>query len=429
MDSKNNFEYGNIISNGDNNNSEKKDIIYKSIYVKNEDLPKKKSRLKTYISLVLITSIISSVSVGGILYSKFSEQLDKQTALIEQTAVSSQVTSNSSSDLNGNNVLNVALTKGSSVTQIAKKMGASIVGIRMTTNDQSRSFFNQGGNTATSEGSGVIVRSDGYIMTNYHVVENADPRTGLDKETTLDVFLSDKRQVKAKFVGGDKENDLAVLKISLTKLPVAELGDSSKLEVGELAVAIGNPLGIEFAGSVTAGIISALNRPVTNGDTTQNFIQTDAAINPGNSGGALVNSQGLLIGINSAKISQTGVEGLGFAIPINTVKPIIDELILYGYIKGRPSTGITGIEITDAISNYYGLPIGLYITDIEAGSAADKAGLEKGDVLLSLGGKTVKTMGELSTILKSFKAGNVVNVVVSRNDTKTTIKMTLGEQH
>ena len=330
-------------------------------------------------------------------------------------------------NLNGNDISNVALAKGSSVTQIAKKMGPSVVGIRMTTNNQSGGFFDQGDNSAVSEGSGVIVRKDGYIMTNYHVVANADPRSGLDQDTTLEVFLPDKRQVNAKFVGGDQENDLAVLKINLANLPVAEIGDSSKLEVGELAVAIGNPLGIEFAGSVTVGVISALNRPVTNGDNTQNFIQTDAAINPGNSGGALVNSQGQLIGINSSKISETGVEGLGFAIPVNTVKPIIDELIMYGYIKGRPSTGISGIEITSAISNYYGLPIGLYISGVDAGSAAETAGLQKGDVLLTLSGKTIKTMGDLSTTLKALKAGDTVSVVISRNDVKKTLKMTLGE--
>lgn len=429
MDEENNWEELDNISDNVNWKTAKADMVYKSIYFKNKDLPKKKSRLKVYISLVLISAIISSVSVGGILYGKFSDALNKQTVLIEKSNLASQIYANSASKLNNQSILNVALTKGSTVTQIAKKIGPSIIGIRMTTNNESSGFFNFNGDTSTSEGSGIIIRSNGYIMTNYHVVENADPRTGLNQDTTLEVFLPDKRHVKATFIGGDKESDLAVIKINLSGLTVAETGDSSKLEVGELAVAIGNPLGIEFAGSVTVGVVSALNRPVTNGDNTQKFIQTDAAINPGNSGGALVNSQGQIIGINSAKISQTGVEGLGFAIPINTAKPIIDQLIMNGYIKGKPSTGITGVEITDVLSRYYELPVGIYVADIEPGSAAETTGIQKGDVLLSLGGNTIKTMADLSKALKSFKAGNIVNTVIWREGTKITFKMTLGEQH
>jgi serine protease Do len=429
MDLKNNFS---DIEEGNNSigwTNENNDIVYRSVYIRNNDLPKTKSKFKIYISLILITSIISSVSIGGILYAKFTDRLNKQTALIEKVTTASQAVATPTLNSSSSDILNVALTKGSSVTQIAKKVGPSIVSIRMTTKSQSNYFFGNRDNASSSEGSGIIIRNDGYIMTNYHVIQNADPRTGLNQDTILEVFLPDKRQAKAQFIGGDKENDLAVIKISLTNLPVAETGDSLKLEVGELAVAIGNPLGINFAGSVTVGVISALNRPVTNGDYTQNFIQTDAAINPGNSGGALVNSQGQVIGINSAKISQTGVEGLGFAIPINTAKPIIEQLIKFGYIKGRPSTGITGIEVTEAISRYYDLPMGIYVSELESGSGAELAGVEKGDVLLSFGGKTVKTIAELSTILKAYKAGDTVKIVVSRFGSKLSLKMTLGEQN
>lgn len=164
------------------------------------------------------------------------------------------------------------------------------------------------------------------------------------------MFLLDGIQAKATYIGGDSKNDLTVIKIELDNLPVAELGDSSQLEVGERAVAIGNPLGMEFAGSVTAGVVSALDRKVTADDKTLNLIQTDVAINPGNSGGALVNSQGKVIGINTIKISVAGVEGLGFAIPINDAKPIINQLIMFGYVKGRPFIGISGREITETIA-------------------------------------------------------------------------------
>ena len=263
-------------------------------------------------------------------------------------------------------------------------------------------------------------------MTNYHVVQYADSKNGSSGNTVLEVFLPDKRQAKAKFIGGDAVTDLAVIKIDLTNLPVAELGDSSKLEVGETAVAIGNPLGMEFAGSVTVGVISALNRTIEN--EALSLIQTDAAINPGNSGGALVNSQGQVIGINSAKISDTGVEGLGFAIPINEAKPVINQLELFGYVKGRPFIGISGQDITDAISQVYDLPVGIYVTDVTAGSGAEKAGIIRGDVLTGMDGKTVKSTSDLDTIKLGHKAGDTVNVTIVRDGVKKTLKLTFTEE-
>ena len=272
------------------------------------------------------------------------------------------------------NSLKTGLIEGSiSVTEIAKKAGPSMVGIRMTATSSVNPFFGSDGETIKAEGSGIIISKDGYIMTNYHVVSEADPRNRDYKNVTLEAFLPDKRQAKAKFVGGDPLNDLAVIKINLKQLPTAELGDSSRLKVGEQAVAIGNPLGLEFAGSVTAGVISALNRTVSVEDRTLNLIQTDAAINPGNSGGALVNSEGKVVGINTIKISVPGVEGLGFAIPINDAKPIVNQLIKYGYIKGRPLIGISGQEITESLADYYKLPVGIFIVRVEANSGADKA--------------------------------------------------------
>jgi serine protease Do len=321
----------------------------------------------------------------------------------------------------------VALTKGSSVTEIAKKVNSSIVGIRMITGNSQRSYF---GNASQSnaEGSGVIISQDGYIMTNYHVVQYADPKNRLSRNTTLEVFLSDDKQVKAKYIGGDSKNDLAVIKVELDNLPAAELGDSSQLEVGELAVAIGNPLGMEFAGSVTVGVVSALDRKIEAEGKTLNLIQTDAAINPGNSGGALVNSQGQVIGINTIKISTAGVEGLGFAIPINDAKPIVDQLRMFGYIKGRPQIGITGEQVTEPIAQQYGIPIGVYIIEVTAGSGADKAEIRKGDILISLADKEVKTMKDLDDIKKSYKAGDTVNAVVVRDEAKVDLKLTFTEE-
>lgn len=389
---------------------------------------KKKSNFKTYISLVLVTSVISSSAVGGALYTKFSSELKNQNALIQKAGITASLSQMNLGNLSKDNIVKTALTQGSPVTEIAKKVGPSIIGIRMTVGDPQSGLFGADQATARAEGSGIIISQDGYIMTNYHVVQYADPKGGTSKNTTLEVFLPDKRQAKAKFVGGDSKNDLAVIKIDLNNLPVAELGDSSKLEVGEQAVAIGNPLGMEFAGSVTVGVISALNRQVDAENKTMNLIQTDAAINPGNSGGALVNSLGQVIGINSIKISEAGVEGLGFAIPINDAKPIVDQLMMFGYVKGRPFIGISGQEITDTIAKQYGLPVGIYIMDVTVGGGAEKAGLKKGDVLVSLADKEVKTMKGLDEVKKAYKAGDTVNVVIVRDNRKKNLRLTFSEE-
>lgn len=381
---------------------------------------KRKSKFKTYISLILASSMVTSVLMGGFFYSKFSNDIEK----LQQNSISS----NTNRQISGN-VIQTSLTKGAPVTEIAKKVGPSIVGIRMTFGDPQRGFVGNQSSQSAAEGSGIILSKDGYIMTNYHVVSYADPKGGTSGNTTLEVFLPDKRQAKAKFIGGDSKNDLAVIKIELDNLPVAELGDSSQLEVGEQAIAIGNPLGMEFAGSVTVGVISALNREVATEDITQNLIQTDAAINPGNSGGALVNSQGKVIGINSIKISQAGIEGLGFAIPINDVKPIVDQLILFGYVKGRPLIGISGKDITDTISKQYNLPVGIYVMDVTLGGGAEKAGIQKGDILISLADKEVKTMNSLETIKKGYKAGDTINAIVVREGKKINLKLIFTEEH
>lgn len=325
--------------------------------------------------------------------------------------------------------LKAGLIEGStSITEIAKKAGPSMVGIRMTATSSANPFFGSDGETIRAEGSGIIISKDGYIMTNYHVVSEADPRNRDYENVTLEVFLPDKRQAKAKFIGGDPLNDLAVIKINLKKLPNAELGDSSRLKVGEPAIAIGNPLGLEFAGSVTVGVISALNRTVSVEDRTLNLIQTDAAINPGNSGGALVNSEGKVVGINTVKISVPGVEGLGFAIPINDAKPIVNQLIKYGYVKGRPLIGISGQEITKSLADYYDLPVGIFIVRVEPNSGADKAGIRKRDIMISLAGKKVTSMQDVNNIKKAYKAGDTVNTVIVRGKKKLNLKLTFSEE-
>ena len=404
--------------------------------------PRRKSKAFTYIAIILVTSLISSFVVGGVLYNKFSEDLEKvflealnASAVAEIAAknLSMQLENSASqqsdqlSTLNVSKLTNTALTKGSDVTAIAKKAGPSIVGIRMTVSSTRQSYWGMS-NAQSGEGSGIIISKDGYIMTNYHVVSSADPKSGVNNRTVLEVFLPDGREARATFKGGDSKTDLAVIKIDLDNLPVAELGDSSELEAGELAVAIGNPLGMEFAGSVTVGVISALNRVVEMQDKTMNLIQTDAAINNGNSGGALLNSQGQVIGINSVKISASGVEGLGFAIPINDAKPIVDQLKLYGYVKGRPLIGISGTEITDTLASYYNLPKGIYISEVTSGSGAYNAGIKAGDVLVSLDGMKVETMQDLDEVKEKHKAGDTVTVKVNRDGVEKNLKLTFDEE-
>lgn len=411
----------------------KQQTYYKEIVVRPEKSRKRK--FITYVSLVLITSLVTSFTVGGALYSIFSKQLDEQAgelqkavAMVNSSNQNASQTSNTSDTLKATKLSSTTSSGNLTVTEIAKKVGPSIVGIKMSVKSTRQSgYFSMSPSSSDSEGSGIIISSDGYIMTNYHVVQYSDKKNYPTANTTLTVYLPDKREAQATFIGGDSENDLALIKINLTDLPAAELGDSSSVEVGDPAVAIGNPLGMEFAGSVTYGVISALNRQLNTGDVMMNLIQTDAAINPGNSGGALLNSKGQVIGINSAKISVTGVEGLGFAIPINTAKPIIEQLKAYGYVKGKPLIGISAQEVSEEISDMYGIPVGLYITDVASGGAAEAAGIRKGDVLIKMDGKTVKTMSDIDAIKKSHKAGDTVSGVVSRSGKQISVNITFTE--
>lgn len=410
----------------DSSESKHKGLYYTDYEARNRKRSRRNGFLKS-VALVMVSGLLTSTIVGGGLYYKFSNEMRE--LMVEQSnaqSVDSTPAKYQASDYI--NTLLLSSDSSSSITNIAKKVGPSIVGIRMVTQNPRNWFFSET-SQYVDEGSGIIISTNGYIVTNYHVVEYADPRNSMSGNTTLEVFLADDRQATAKFIGGDKMNDLAVIKIDLKNLKAATLGDSSKLEVGELAVAIGNPLGLEFMGSVTAGVISALNRTVTIDDKTLTLIQTDAAINPGNSGGALVNSKGEIVGINTAKISVTGVEGLGFAIPVNDAKPIVDQLIAFGYVKGRPYIGISGIDITQTLSRQYGLPAGVYVLDVVSGGGAAKAGIKKGDVIVSMAGKTVSSMSDIENIKKNYKAGDSVSVTVVRNSKKLTLTLTFTEEN
>ncbi|MEG2275061.1 MAG: trypsin-like peptidase domain-containing protein [Clostridia bacterium] len=309
------------------------------------------------------------------------------------------------------------------VSAIAKEVSPSIVGIKVKSVQEG--FFGTL-QESEGEGSGIIYSKDGYIITNYHVVEEAIKNS----QSTVEVYLAnDKDSLSATVIGGDSVTDLAVIKVDKvegkTFIP-AKLGESKEVDVGDIAVAIGNPLGLEFAGTVTGGYISGVDRTITADGRSYKLMQTDAAINAGNSGGALVNSKGEIIGINSAKINATGVEGIGFAIPIDDAKPIIEELIANKKIK-RPYIGIAGIEIDKETAKRYEYPEGIYVKTVEKGSPAEQAGVKVGDIIVKVENKKISKMDELNARKFEMKIGDKLKITVSRATKETELEIVLGE--
>ncbi len=300
--------------------------------------------------------------------------------------------------------------------RVANTVGPTVVGI--TNKAVARDFFNRPFETE-GVGSGVIFKSDGYIVTNNHVIEGA---------RELIVSLADGRTLNAELVGTDDMTDIAVVKVDAKDLPTAKFGNSDDVVVGEPAIAIGNPMGLEFQGSVTVGVISALNRTLELSDRRVKLFQTDAAISPGNSGGALVNADGEIIAINSAKLAADGVEGMGFAIPINTVKEIVDELMAKGYVA-RPYLGVTIFDKPTAARYGYQLTIdkGVYIFRVALDAPAGIAGLQRGDVILSIDGKDVNSVGEVRNEVAAHKVGDRVKVKYERDGVESEIEIELQE--
>jgi len=313
----------------------------------------------------------------------------------------------------------------SPIVEIAEKVGPAIVAI--TKKVSVRDWFN---NRYTQEGlgSGVIFEIDDeniYILTNSHVISSAEE---------LVVTIGENTNINAQVVGEDEATDLAIISIKKNEVPgevlatisPAVFGDSDALKVGETAIAIGNPLG--YNKTVTVGVISALNRDLNFADKNQRFLQTDAAINPGNSGGALVNIKGEVIGINTIKIADTTVEGIGFAIPINFAKPIIKELKEKGYVA-RPYLGIYGRDVDSYNSRLYDIPIGVIVAEVIENSPAQRAGLQKGDVIIEVDGTKITSMNQLSSIINDHEIGDTISVTIVRNGKeRKTLTVTLGER-
>ncbi len=395
---------------------------YQSSLVKTSDnireTPKeKKISLKRYVAVACLAAFLNVAILGGIFGTGFYFGKNQISGVRKNAVVESM--NNNSANTSGA-TQTVQTGPELSTVDISKKVGPSVVGIT----SQIQSAMSIFGTMTTSEGSGsgIIISSDGYIVTNNHVIDGASKVT---------VTINTGSEYDAKVIGKDSKTDLAVIKIDpKEQLTVAELGDSTKLQVGEKAVAIGNPLGLEFFGSTTQGIISAVNRTITVENRTMTVIQTDAAINVGNSGGALVNGYGQVIGINTVKISSSDIEGMGFAIPISEATPIISDLMQSGYVKGRPVIGISSRDVTEYMASRQGWPKGVQVMQIQSGSGAEIAGLEQGDIIVKADGKTVSSVDELNKIKDSHKPGETLGLEVYKYSTglNQTVSVKLSEE-
>jgi len=399
-----------------------------SSYNKNEKSQKNKTGFGKTVILPFVSGVVGCSVVLGTCFGVPSIR----SKLINNSS-SNISTSNSSSTQSNGYVTQTSLSNYSdTAVYAANKILPSIVGIKIEYTVNTQSFFGRSSSsTATASGSGIIISDDGYILTNNHVVSSSTSESNsyyqiTDAGKVTVTLFGDETEYEAKIVGQDEQTDLAVIKIEKTGLTKADFADSDSVKVGEFAMAVGNPVNMDS--TVTTGIVSSVNRKITDSDgKTYTCIQTDAAINSGNSGGALVNSEGKVIGINTLKLSGTGIEGIGFAIPINSTTDITSQLIQYSKVK-RPFIGISGIDLNAETAKTYNLVEGVYVKSVEDFSAAEKAGLKAGDVIIEVEGKSIKTMNELNEVKNSHKIGDELKLKINRNGTEKEITLTLGEQ-
>ena len=407
INNRNNYYGNNNYSSANNswnsNNKNHEDI---SAFYKVENDSKSNNGLKKVMALVasgLIIAVGGGVLGGAATYRLMSKSNSQVAKNVDPSSYAApQFTSSTEGSL--------------SVSEAFQKVAPAVVTI--TTTSLQASQYGNFSQEVEGIGSGFIINEDGYILTNYHVIKGSQQ---------VKVLLSTGDEVDAKVINYDQERDMAVIKLADgTKIPgIAELGDSDALYAGEDVIAIGTPLSTEFAQTCTKGIVSAVNRNVsTSSGASMKVIQTDTAINPGNSGGPLINTKGQVIGINSMKLVEDTVEGIGFSIPINEAKDRIETLS-----KPILSLGVTILEVTEQKSQQSGYPQGLYVKGIEQGSAAEKAGIEIGDVITQFDGKDIKTTSDLTDAKGEKNAGDTVEVVVSRNKKNVKLQLKLEESN
>ena len=374
--------------------------------------PKKESKFGKNILVPFISGIVGASLVVSVC---FGVPSIKNKLLPSGSALKINETSSNPTYVNISDYSNISTT-------VAEKALPSVVGIKVTY--RISSIFGTGTGDAT--GSGIIITEDGYILTNNHVVaSSSNSYYAIQEATGIVVKLyGDDTEYTATVVGTDPYTDLAVIKIDKTGLTPATLGNSDNVKTGEFVMAVGNPLGMDY--SVTAGIVSAVNREVEADGTTYTAIQTDAAINSGNSGGALVNANGEVIGINTLKLAGSGIEGVGFAIPISQTTKIVDQLMKNSSVI-RPFIGITGSSVDSTVSEKYGIPKGVYVEDVSEDSPAEKAGIKKGDIITKIEGKDVSSIAELNRIKYNYDIGDTVKLTVVRQTQELEISVTLGE--
>ncbi|KYH28645.1 MULTISPECIES: S1C family serine protease [Clostridium] len=354
---------------------------------------KRKNNIKSFfrgVAFILIAAVSGAVSSSYMIEKKYSQK-----AKVEDKSIDEELQENPYSD----------------IAKVANIVGPTVVGIIKTSPNDSQNVNN-------SSGSGIIFRSNGYIVTNYNIIDGAEE---------INVKLArGQKYLKAKFIGSDPDSGLAIIKVEAQNLPVAKFGDSSKMRVGDIAIAIGNPLGEEFTGSVTAGVISALNRKIQYGKSTYKVLQTDVAMNEGNSGGALCNLKGEIIGINNLNLKDTqfkNEDGMGFAIASNEVKNIINEIMEYGK-AARPDLGIYG---RDAVSNNNDGVKGVYVTSVTKGSGAEKAGIMPTDIIVEIEKKKITKFEDMAGILGKYKIGDTVKCKIWRNGNNIDMTIELAD--
>ena len=411
---------------------EKNDAKFKAIPVIGSSSYDKSSNNKSGFGKSVIIPFVSGILGCSVVIGTCFGVPSIRNKIIGSSSSSISTTNNNSTQSDGY-VKQVSLGNYSdTAVYAANKILPSIVGIKIDYTVNATSIFGRtGSTTATASGSGIIISEDGYILTNNHVVSSSSSETSsyyqISEATKITVTLfNDDTEYEAKIVGQDEQTDLAVIKIEKTGLTKAEFADSDNVKVGEFAMAVGNP--VNMTSTVTTGIISAVNRKITDSDgKIYTCIQTDAAINSGNSGGALVNSEGKVIGINTLKLSGTGIEGIGFAIPINSTTDITSQLIQYSKVK-RPFIGISGIDLDESTAKKYNLVVGVYVKSVEDFSSAEKGGLKSGDVIIEADGKSIKSMDELNEIKNSHQIGDTMKLKINRDGSEKEISLTLGEQ-
>ena len=380
-----------------------------------------------FVSGILGTTLVLGLCIGVPPIKERITNYLKQNNILNSNISSTDIQSENTTTVSNTNLISIEDYSETSI-YAANKVLPSIVGITVEYTINSPYYGYSMQSTASATGSGVIISEDGYILTNNHVINTSSNSSyyQVNKANKITVKLfNDDTIYTAKIIGTDETTDLAVIKIEKDGLQVATLGDSSNIKVGEFSMAIGNPLGMES--TVTAGIISSTNRTIKSDGKEYTVIQTDAAINSGNSGGALVNSKGEVIGINTLKLSGTGIEGIGFAIPINSTIEICNQLITEGKIK-RPDIRISGRNIDSYTAKQYGFVEGVYVLSVEQYSEAEKAGIQSYDIITEINENQVKTLDEMNKIISSYNIGDTISIKVYRNKEYINLSVKLEEQ-